>query len=139
MTEYKRFIASRNVLDWTIGLVLGSSIAKMVDSFVGNILLPPVTMMLGKLHLHDLFISLSGQHYATLKAAQAAGVPTINYGLFSREVLDFLIDSAVIFFVIRRVDRDHVKQDAMQECPECVMKVSIRAKTCPYCRTGLSS
>ncbi|HEU4963694.1 MAG TPA: large conductance mechanosensitive channel protein MscL [Bacilli bacterium] len=140
LNDYKKFIVSRNVLDWTIGIVLGTSFAKIVDSFVQDILLPPLSMVLGKVTFRELFVSLSGQSFATLKEAQAAGAPTINYGLFTHTVLDFLVDSLIVFLVIRRIDRAEMyteKPEQQKECSECVMKVSIRAKKCPYCQSVL--
>jgi len=89
----------------------------------------------------SLFFSLSGTHYDSLVAAKAAGAPTINYGLFLNNVIDFLIVAFVIFMVIRQVNRWKkpvpVAAPVTKECPYCFTAIPIKAMRCPNCTSEL--
>src|SRR6266849_206258 len=97
LKEFKEFIMRGNVLDLAVGIIIGAAFGKSITSFVSNILMPPVGLLLGKVDFSSLFINLSGKDYPSVPAAKAAGAPTINYGLFLNTVLDFLIVAFVIF------------------------------------------
>src|SRR5579863_9875180 len=103
--EFKEFIVRGNVLDLAVGIIIGAAFGKIVTSLVKDIVMPPIGVVLGKVDFADLFIDLSGNHYPTLKAAQAASAATINYGMFLNTVVDFLIVSLVIFLVVRQANR----------------------------------
>jgi len=68
-----------------------------VSSFVGDILMPPIGLLLGKVDFANLFISLSGKSFSSLQEAKAAGAPTLNYGLFFSTILDFVIVAFAYF------------------------------------------
>ena len=96
LKEFKTFIMRGNVLDLAVGIIIGGAFGKIISSFVNDILMPPLGMIMGKINFADLFINLSGKSYPTVAAAKAAGAPTINYGMFINTVIDFLI---VVFAV----------------------------------------
>ena len=81
--EFKEFIMRGNVLDLAVGVVIGAAFAKIVNSLVSDVFLPPIGLLLGNVDFSNLFISLSGGDYKSLADAQAAGAATLNYGLFS--------------------------------------------------------
>lgn len=99
--EFKKFIMRGNVLDLAIGIVIGAAFGKIVSSLVADLLLPPIGLLAGRMDFSNLFIDLSGQSYATLAAAKAAGAPTLNYGLFLNTLIDFLIVSFAVFMVVK--------------------------------------
>ncbi|MGB9776239.1 MAG: large conductance mechanosensitive channel protein MscL [Anaerolineae bacterium] len=143
LKEFKDFALRGNVLDMAIGIIIGAAFGSVVNSLVKDILMPPVGFLLGKVDFSNLFISLSG-HYASLAEAQAAGAPTINYGLFINTVLNFIIvAAAVFFFIVRPVNRmRRVKEAApaaptMKECPYCFSTIPLKATRCPYCTSHL--
>src|SRR2546428_427901 len=103
--EFKEFAMRGNVLDMAVGIVIGAAFGKIVTSFVGDILMPPLGLLLGQVDFSNLFISLSGQTYPSLAAAKAAGAATVNYGVFLNTVLDFVIVAFAIFVLIRQVNR----------------------------------
>ena len=103
--EFKEFISKGNVLDLAIGVVIGAAFGKIVASFTNDVLMPPVGLLLGKVDFSNLFINLSGKPAETLAAAKAAGLPTVNYGIFFNAVLDFLIVGFVIFLVVKQANR----------------------------------
>ncbi len=103
--EFKEFISKGNVLDLAVGVIIGAAFGKIVASFTSDVLMPPVGLMLGKVDFSNLFINLSGKPAETLAAAKAAGLPTLNYGIFFNAILDFLIVGFVIFLVVKQANR----------------------------------
>jgi large conductance mechanosensitive channel len=144
LKEFKEFAMRGNVLDMAVGVIIGAAFGKIVTSFVGDILMPPLGLLLGKVDFSNLFISLSGQSYASLAAAKAAGAPTLNYGLFLNTVLDFVIVAFAIFLLIRQVNRFVAKPapkaaPATKDCPYCISPIAIKATRCPQCTSDLKS
>src|SRR4030042_6443316 len=88
-----------------VGIIIGGAFGKIITSFVGDILMPPVGMLIGKVDLSNMFLNLGDGTFAKLADAKAAGVPTINYGLFLNTTIDFLIVAFAIFLLIRQVNR----------------------------------
>lgn len=141
--EFKKFVMRGNVFDLAVGIVIGGAFGKIITSFVNDILMPPIGALLGKVDFSNLFISLTGEKYASLAAAQEAGAATINYGMFLNTVLDFLIVAFVIFLLIRQVNR--MKREEPQApaapttkpCPYCFTDIPIKATRCPHCTSQL--
>jgi large conductance mechanosensitive channel len=134
--EFKEFIMRGNVLDLAIGIIIGASFGKIVTSFVNDILMPPIGLLLGRVNFNNLFLSLNGQSYPSVDAAKAAGAPTINYGLFFQTIIDFLIVAFVIFLIVKQVNRLRRKQEptpTTRNCPFCTSLISKEAKRCPFC------
>jgi large conductance mechanosensitive channel len=141
--EFKKFVMRGNILDLAIAVVIGGAFGKIVTSFVNDILMPPIGLLLGKVDFSNLFINLSGQQYASLAAAQEAGAATINYGVFLNTVLDFLVVALVIFLLIRQVNRmkreepEAPAEPTTKSCPYCFTDISIKATRCPHCTSQL--
>src|SRR5215212_9989284 len=91
ISEFKTFAMRGNVVDLAVGVVMGAAFGKVVSSLVDDVLMPPIGRMLGGVDFSNLFIDLSGMHYATLKEAVAAGAPTLRYGLFLNSLLTFFV------------------------------------------------
>ena len=104
LKEFGDFIKRGNVLDLAVAVILGAAFGAIVKSFVDDIIMPPIGLLLGDVDFSNLYINLSGGAYESLAAAQEAGAATINYGLFLNTVINFLIVSFVIFLVIRQVN-----------------------------------
>jgi large conductance mechanosensitive channel len=137
--DFRDFIARGNVVDLAVGVIIGASFGKIVSSMVSDILMPPIGLLLGKVDFSGLFVALNGAHYDTLTAAKAAGAPTLNYGLFLNNVIDFLIVAFVVFLVVKQVGKILPKPApvAMKECPRCVSKIPAAASKCPYCTADI--
>ena len=140
--EFKEFAIRGNVLDLAVGIVIGAAFGQIVNSFVQDILMPPVGRLLGHVDFSNLFVSLSGVHYDTLAAAKAAGAATINYGLFINTVINFLIVAFAIFLLIRQVNRWAPKpapapMPATRECPYCLSAIPAKATKCAHCTAEL--
>ena len=144
LKAFKDFIMRGNVVDLAVGIIIGASFGKIITSLVNDILMPPLGLILGKMDFSGLFISLSGEAYPSLAAAKAAGAPTINYGAFINTVVDFLIVSAAIFFIVLQVARLRKRQEAppapsVKECPYCLSAIAIKATRCPACTSELKA
>ena len=107
--------------------------------------MPPIGLVLGKADFSNLFINLSGQNYATLAQAKAAGAATINYGVFLNTVVDFAIVAFAIFLLIRQINRMARQPEAppaeptIKECPHCLSKVALKSTRCAYCTSELKA
>jgi large conductance mechanosensitive channel len=117
LKEFRAFAMRGNVIDLAVGVVIGAAFGKIVSSFVEDILMPPLGLLLGKVDFSNLFINLSGTVYASLADAKKAGVPTLNYGLFLNTVVNFLIIAFAIFLLIQQVNRLQKKEMAPSEPP----------------------
>ncbi len=139
--DFKDFIMRGNVLDLAIGVIIGGAFGKIVTSLVNDIIMPPVGLLAGKVDFSSLFINLSGAPYASLAEAQAAGAPTINYGLFLNTVIDFVIVALVVFVLVRQVNRLYPKPapaaPTTRECPYCLSAIPLKATRCAHCTSEL--
>ena len=103
--EFKEFAIKGNVLDLAIGVILGAAFGKIVDSFVNDIVMPPLGKLLGNVDFASLYINLSGGTYTSFAEAKKAGAAVIGYGTFINTIVNFLIIALVLFFVVREVNR----------------------------------
>lgn len=109
--EFKKFAMRGNVVDMAVGIIIGGAFGKIVSSFVNDVIMPPIGMLMGNVDFSQLFINLTDQEYSSLTAAQDAGAATINYGIFINTVLDFLIVAFAIFMVIRGMNKMKKKEE----------------------------
>jgi large conductance mechanosensitive channel len=143
LKEFKEFALKGNVIDLAVGLIIGSAFGKIVTSLVNDIIMPPIGLILGKINFSNLYIDLSGKGYDNLAAAQTAGAPTINYGAFINNVIDFLIVAFVIFLLIRSFNHLRLTQvitpakPAVKDCPYCFSSIPQKATRCPHCTSEL--
>ncbi len=141
LKEFKDFVMRGNVLDLAVAVIIGGAFGKIVTSFVNDIIMPPIGLLLGGVDFTNLFISLNGKTYDSLDAAKTAGAATLNYGLFLNTVIDFAIVAFVIFLIIKSVNRMQKPAPAAapttKECPYCISTISINAKRCPHCTSQL--
>nr|WP_196243093.1 large conductance mechanosensitive channel protein MscL [Selenomonas ruminantium] len=140
--EFKKFIMRGNVLDMAVGIIIGAAFGKIVTSFVNDILMPPIGLILGQVDFSNLFINLSSTPAATLAEAKAAGLPVIAYGAFLNAIIDFLIVAFAIFMLIKQVNRVmHKKEEEPAKeprlCPYCKTEIPDEATKCPHCTSSL--
>jgi large conductance mechanosensitive channel len=141
LKDFKEFVMRGNVIDMAVGIVIGAAFGKIVTSFVSDILMPPIGLLMGKMDFSNLFYDLSGTGFTTLAEAKKAGAATINYGLFFNTLLDFIIIAFAIFLLIRQINR--MKREPApaapdtKECPFCLSSVPLKAVRCPNCTSEL--
>ena len=149
LKEFKTFALKGNVLDMAVGIIIGASFSKIVDSLVKDVLMPPLGWALGKVDFSNLYIKLLDGSvpgpYASLDAAQKAGAVTINYGIFLNAVISFLIVAFAVFLLVKGINTLREKMEKAEEkaaaaaaptektCPYCCSKVPLEATRCPYC------
>lgn len=118
ISEFKEFAVKGNVVDMGVGIVIGAAFTTIVTSFVADIVNPVIGVLTGGIDFSNIFVNLGPGDYATLAAAQEAGAPTLNIGLFVNAVIAFLIVAWVLFFVIRGINQLKRKQvEAPAEAP----------------------
>lgn len=143
LKEFKEFAMRGNVLDLAVAVIIGAAFGKIVTTFVNNVLMPPIGLLLGRVDFSNLFIPLDGQSYPSLAAAQDAGAPVIAYGLFINDLINFLIVAFVVFLIVRAVNRlkkpaaAPAEAPSTKECPYCASTISIKARKCPECTSDL--
>src|SRR5688500_18852218 len=110
--EFKEFALKGNVIDLAVGVIIGAAFGKVVTSIVNDLIMPPIGLLLGGVDFKNLFYPLKGGPFATLAEAEAAGVPLIRYGVFTQNVIDFLIVAFCIFLVVKQINRFRPKVPA---------------------------
>jgi len=142
--EFREFALRGNLVDMAVGIIIGAAFGKIVSSLVNDVVMPPIGKLVGNIDFTNLFVNMSGKAYGSLAEAQAAGAPTINYGLFINNIFDFLIVAVVLFFLIRginRLKREEVKppvEPTTKSCPFCFSEIPIKASRCPACTSQLT-
>ncbi len=115
LKEFKDFIMRGNVLDMAIGIVIGAAFGAVVKSFVNNILMPPIGLLMGGRDFSDLFLVLKAGAkpgpYPTLAAAKDAGAVVWPWGVFTNDVIAFLIIAFAIFLVVKGVNSMRKKEE----------------------------
>ncbi len=145
--EFKEFAVKGNVLDMAVGIIIGAAFGTLVASFVSDVLMPPIGLLLGNMDFSNLYVvihagSVPGP-YASLAQAHAAGAVTLNYGVFVDKVIAFLIVAFVLFLIVRSMNRLKRRAEApaaapaTKECPYCCTMVAIKAVRCPNCTSEI--
>ena len=133
-SEFRAFLVKSNALALALAVILGLSLAAVVNSLVKDIIMPPIGLALGKVDFANLFIDLSGKGYPTLKAAQDAGAATINYGVFVNTLITFVIVAMLVFLIGRQL----LKPAPAKACPYCgIGDLALSATRCPHCTSQL--
>jgi len=141
LKEFKDFAMKGNVVDMAIGIIIGGAFGKIVSSLVSDVLMPPIGLLMGKVDFSSLFLNLSGTPEPSLTAAKAAGIPTINYGVFLQTTFDFIIIAFVIFLLVKQMNR--LKKEApagpptTKDCPHCLSTIPIKATKCAHCTSNV--
>lgn len=116
LQEFKKFAVKGNMLDIAVGIVIGAAFATIVSSLVGDVIMPVLGLLTGGADFADLFLVLRQGDptgpYATLSAARDAGAVTLNWGVFTNAVVDFLIVTCALFLVVRAYNRFERKEEA---------------------------
>ncbi len=142
MKEFREFVMKGNVLDMAVGIIIGAAFGSVVASFVNDVLMPPIGLLLGKVDFSNLFINLSGNAFETVAEAKKAGAATLNYGLFLNTVINFIIVGFAVFLLVKQVNRLKRNEPApaptTRECRFCCTAIPIKATRCPHCTSELT-
>lgn len=145
--EFREFAVKGNVVDMAVGIIIGAAFGAIVKSFVSDVIMPPIGLLLGNVDFSNLFIVLkegaSPGPYVSLADAGKAGAVTLNYGVFVNTVISFLIVAFAVFIVIRYINRLKRKEEApapaptTKECPFCLNTIPLNALRCGHCTSDL--
>ncbi len=168
ISDFKKFAFKGNVFDMAIGVVIGAAFSKIVSSFVADIITPLISLITkAGTPIKDKFLVLGdtkGQIFETAQAAAEAGFPTLNYGIFIQNIIDFFIIAISVYIAVRLINRSKERlENAIQmvkerekkeeeakasmepppppttkECPYCTSVISVRAVRCPNCTSILT-
>jgi large conductance mechanosensitive channel len=148
--DFKEFAMRGSVVDMAVGIVIGAAFGTIVKSFVDDVLMPPIGLLLGNVDFSSLFITLkegakAAGPYASLAAAKAAGAVTLNLGLFINTIISFVIIAFAVFLVIKGINRMKREEEAppaaptTRECPFCLSEIPLKATRCPHCTSELGT
>jgi large conductance mechanosensitive channel len=142
LKEFKEFALKGNVLDLAIGIIIGGAFGKIVSSFVSDILMPPMGLLVGKVDFSSLYLNLSGTSYPSLAEAKKAGAATVNYGVFLNATIDFILVAFAVFLLVKAVNK--MRNQTLvspppntKACPQCLSAIPLAAKKCAFCTSPL--
>ncbi len=145
--EFHDFIARGNVIDLTVGVVIGAAFGRIVTALVEGVIMPPFGLVLGRIDFSSLFYVLDASKGVPVSLADAKtkGIPVIAYGQFVNEIIAFLIVALAVFMLVKQVNRIKSAVDrpaptaapTTKECPYCASTISIKATRCPHCTSQL--
>ena len=134
--EFKAFIMRGNVLDLAIAVIIGGAFGKIVTSFVNDIIMPPIGLIMGNVDFAHLTLTLR-------EKSEGVEAVTLKYGVFINTILDFTIVAFAIFMLIKQMNR--LKKEAppseatTKECPRCCSSIPVKALRCPHCTSELQA
>ncbi len=117
INEFKEFAVKGNVIDMAVGIIIGGAFGKIVSSFVSDIIMPPIGMIIGKVDFKDLAIEIQ-------QASETTAAVSINYGSFIQTVIDFVIIAFVIFMAIKGINNLKRKEEEKAAIPPIPPKPS---------------
>ena len=144
LEEFKAFAMRGNVVDMAVGVVIGGAFGSITTSLVNDIFMPLLGVITGGINFGGLFYALDGQKYASIEAATAAGVGTLNYGAFIQYVINFILIAFCMFLVVRLMNKLKKPVPApapakpKRICPYCKSEIADVATRCPHCTSMLN-
>ncbi|KQN43455.1 large-conductance mechanosensitive channel [Pseudomonas sp. Leaf48] len=118
LNEFKAFAVKGNVIDMAVGIIIGAAFGKIVTSFVGDVIMPPIGLLIGGVDFSDLVV--------TLKAAQGdAPAVVLAYGKFIQAIIDFVIVAFAIFLGVKAVNRMKREEAAAPTLPPVPTKEEV--------------
>lgn len=149
LKDFKAFIMRGNVVDLAVGIIIGAAFTGVVSSFVNDVLMPPIGLLLGNLDFSSLFAVLKEgtppPPYMTPAEAKAVGAVTLNWGVFINTIISFLITGFAVYLLIRSINKLQRKEQAAPEptpttkpCPYCMETIPLKATRCGHCTSPLT-
>ncbi|HEX9387266.1 MAG TPA: large conductance mechanosensitive channel protein MscL [Anaerolineales bacterium] len=126
LKEFREFAIRGNVVDLAVAVIIGGAFGKIISSLVDNILMPLIGLLIGGIDFKSLAFTIGGAK--------------VEYGLFIQNVVDFIIITFVIFFIVRAMNRFKKQEPTTpttKECPHCFTTIPLKATRCPNCTSQL--
>ena len=122
LKEFREFAVKGNVVDLAVGIVIGAAFGRIVQSFVDDVLMPPIGLLMGRADFSELFVVLkhgtqSTGPYPTVEIAKQLGAVTLNYGRFVNTVISFVIVAFAVFLLLKAINRLRRQQEVAPAAP----------------------
>ncbi len=120
MQEFREFAVKGSVIDLAVCVIIGAAFGKIVDSLVKDVIMPPISLVFGKVDFQNMYVLLStdkGSNFASLADAQKAGAPVIAYGQFINTIISFLILAVIVFFMVKAINSAKRKEEEAPAAP----------------------
>jgi len=147
--EFKEFAVKGNVVDMAVGIIIGGAFGTVVKSFVDDVMMPPLGLLVGDIDFQDIMLVLkegsTPAPYETLAAAREAGAVTLNLGMFINAAVSFAIVAFAVFILVKGINRMKRAEEAApaapttKACPFCASSIPLAAKRCPLCTSQLET
>jgi large conductance mechanosensitive channel len=118
MKEFKQFAMRGNVMDMAIGIIIGAAFGKIVSSLVGDVIMPPIGLLLGGVDFSNLSITL-------VNATENSEAVLLKYGIFINTIIDFLIIAFAIFIVVKAINSMKKKEEEKPAAPPAPTKEEV--------------
>lgn len=137
LQEFREFALKGNVVDMAVGIIIGGAFGGVVNSLVNDVLMPPLGQLTGKVDFSNLYLSLSGQAYPSLAAAEEAGAAVLKYGLFLNTIINFAILAFAVFLLVKQINNLRRQEPPpppdSHQCPQCLSDIPLKATRCRFC------
>lgn len=117
-SDFKAFLMKGDIIALATAVIIGAAFNKIISSVVADIIMPIIGVLTGGIDFTQKFISLDGERYETLEAAQAAEAAIITYGNVIQAIIYFIIVGFFIFLVLRAYERTKKKKEVIPEAPK---------------------
>ncbi len=148
--EFKAFAIKGNVIDMAVGIIIGAAFGNVVNSMVKDIIMPPLGWILGKVDFTNMYFTIpfnvDTSTFNSLEEVQAAGIVTVNFGLFINTLISFIMVAFAVFILIKGINKlkdAAIKKEQIEEeattktCPRCFSSIDIKATKCPHCTADI--
>ena len=145
--EFREFAVKGNVVDMAVGIIIGGAFGTVVSSFVNDVMMPPIGMLVGDIDFQDMMVVMkegaTPGPYETLAAAKEAGAVTLNVGMFINAAVSFTIIAFAVFLLVKGINRLKREEAApppaptTKECPFCASAIPLKATRCPHCTSEI--
>lgn len=150
LKEFKEFAFKGNMMDLAVGMIIGAAFTSLVNSVVGNLVMPIISIFTGGIDFNNMYLALNENARAVqaaggdLATAKSAGA-VFAYGTFLTDFIQFLILAFVVFMIIRAMNKlmnmakkEEEAAPTTKECPFCKTEINIEATRCPHCTSQLN-
>ncbi len=116
--EFKELAVKGNVIDMAVGIIIGGAFGKIVSSFVSDVVMPPIGVLLGGVNFSQLSITVK-------EATETTEAVKVNYGIFLNTIIDFIIIAFVIFMVIKAINKLKKQEQEKPAAPPAPTKQEV--------------
>jgi large conductance mechanosensitive channel len=152
--EFREFAVKGNVVDLAVGVIIGASFGRIVSSLVEDVIMPPISLAIGRVNFSNLYLVFPGQAEnlakvegaPTLETLRKAGVAVFAYGNFINQILQFLIVAFAVFMLVKVINRAKSTiepppapgEPVTRQCPHCISDIPYKATRCKFCTSDVA-